>query len=206
VRLALPAAAFALTACFLGIAGCANLGSGGSVVAPTPAPSATASAVACIATASAGAQIVAISPLITATPDPTYGVIAGYGLVASGNSNNVAAPIVVSPAATIQFFNNDDSSSQLRYSAVGIAGATAFPVPTFTFPPAAVLALGTQISKTATWSTGLLGGQCYSQAFTIAAAGTYYFGDYTYYGLANIRDVIVATSSPTPGPSPTATL
>lgn len=202
MRLAPFATALAAAACFIGVNGCANLGGGGSVVAPTPTPSATASAIACIATASANAQIVAISPLITPTADPTYGVIAGYGLVASGNSNNVAAPIIVLPAATIQFFNNDDSSSQLRYSAVGIAGATAFPAPTFTFPPAAVAAIGTQISKTATWSTGLIAGQCYSQPFTIAAAGTYYFGDYTYYGLANVRDVIVATSSPIPSPSP----
>ena len=200
VKLTLLGTGVAVVAALLSVDGCANLPGGSSVVAPTPTP--TASSVACLATASASAQIVAISPLITATPDPTFGIIAGYGLVAAGNSNNVAAPIVVLPTATIQFFNNDDSSSQLRYSAVGIPGATSFPAATYTFPPSDVAEIGTQISKTAAWSTGLLGGQCYSQPFTIAGAGTYYFGDYTYYGLANLRDVIVATTSPAPSPSP----
>lgn len=200
MKLAVLAPAVAAAACFIAVNGCAHL-DGGSAVSPTPSPSVTASSsAACTSTANAAAQIVAISPLVTATNDPTYGVIAGYGLVAAGNSNNVAAPIVVSPSATVQFFNNDDASSQLRYSAVGIAGATSFPSPTFTFPPATVAQTGTVISKTAAWSTGLLAGQCFSQAFTIAGAGTYYFGDYTYYGLANIRDVIVATASPAATP------
>ena len=201
MKVAHLAPAVAAAACFIAINGCAHLGDGGSVVSPTPTPTATASAaVACTTTANASAQIVAISPLVTAENDPTYGIVAGYGLVAAGNSNNVAAPIVVSPSATVQFFNNDDASSQLRYSAVGIAGATSFPSPTFTFPPAAASAIGTVINKAATWSTGLLAGQCYSQTFTIAAAGTYYFGDYIFYGLANIRDVIVATASPAASP------
>ena len=190
------AAAAAAGACFIAAGGCAHLSSGSLAATPTPTPRASATAIACTQTAAANAQIVAISPLITPTIDPAYGLIGGYGLVTSGNSNNVAAPIVVSASATVQFFNNDESGSQLRYSAAGIAGASAFPAPTFTFPPSAVAVTGTQINKTATWSTGLLGGQCYSQTFTIAAPGAYFFGDYTYYGLANMRDVIVATTPP----------
>jgi hypothetical protein len=189
------ASAIVVGACVLAVDGCAHLPGSMPSNAPTAAPTSSASPATCTATASATAQIVAISPLVTPTVDPVYGLIAGYGLATSGNSSNVAAPIAVPVNDTIQFFNNDESTSQLRYSAAGIAGATAFPSPTFTFPASAVNATGTQINATTTWSTGLLGGQCYSQVFTIAAAGTYYFGDYTYYGLANLRDVIVATSS-----------
>jgi hypothetical protein len=197
VKLIPLASLIAAGACFLAADGCAHLPDGSIPASSASAsPSATATAAqACNATANASAQVIAISPLVTATTDPTYGVIAGYGLVASGSSNNVSAPVVVSASATVQFFNNDDASSQLRYSAVGIPNVTAFPAATYTFPPAAVTQTGTQINKTTSWSTGLLGGQCYSQPFTISGAGTYFFGDYTYYGLANIRDVIVATSS-----------
>jgi hypothetical protein len=178
-------------------AGCAHLADGS--VAPTPAPSATASAqAACNPTGAANAQVVAISPLITPTTDPTYGIVAGYGLVSGGSAGNVAAPVVVAPSATIQFFDDDQAGSQLRYSAVGIPNVSAFPGPSYTFPPAAAEAGGTQINATSSWSTGLLGGQCYSQTFTIAGPGTYFFGDETYYGLGNVRDVIVATSSPVP--------
>jgi hypothetical protein len=197
VRALQIASILAAGACFLAVDACAHL-TNGSVpsVAPTPAASATALSAACNQTAAANAQIVAISPLITPTVDPTYGLISGYGLATTGSSSNVAATIVVAPTATVQFFNNDQSTSQLRYSAVGIPNVTTFPGPTFTFPPAAVNQTGTQINATSSWSTGLLPGQCYSQVFTIAAAGTYFFGDYTYYALGNIRDVIVATSSP----------
>jgi hypothetical protein len=186
-----------MAACFLAFDGCAHL-TNGSVpsVTPTPAPSATPISANCTQTAAANAQIVAISPLITPTTDPTYGVISGYGLATTGSSSNVAATIVVAPGATVQFFNNDQSTSQLRYSAVGIPNVTAFPGPTYTFPPSAVTQTGTQINGTSAWSTGLLPGQCYSQVFTVGTAGAYFFGDDTYYLLGNIRDVIVATSSP----------
>ncbi len=192
------AAAPLAAAAFLAAGGCAHL-SGGSV-APAPAPTASASpqGAACIQSAAAGAQVVAISPLITPTTAPLFGIIAGYGLVSGGSAGNVAAPIVVAPGATVQFFDDDQFGSQLHYSAVGIPGAGAFPSPTFTFPPASQTQTGAQINATSSWSTGLLSGQCYSQAFTIAGPGTYYFGDYTYYGLGNLRDVIVATSSPVP--------
>jgi hypothetical protein len=184
-------------ACLAAAGGCANLPSG-SVPAGSPAPTATAAATqgACVQTPAANAQIVVISPLITPVVDPVYGIISGYGLVASGNSSNVAAPIVVAPAATLQFFDNDELGTQLRYSAVGIPGVKAFPSPGFTFPPSSTAQSGTQINATSAWSTGLLSGQCYSQTFTIAAPGTYFFGDDNYYSLGNLRDVIVATSSP----------
>ncbi len=192
--------AFALVAgasLVTGIGGCAHLTSGsGPVVTPTPVMSPTPSAAPCLGVAAPGAQIVAMSPLITPVNDPTYGIIAGYGLVVGGAVSNFATPIVVTPSSTVQFFDNDQSGSQLRYSAVGIPQVTAFPSPSFTFPPSASTQTGSVITNATTWSTGLLGGQCYSQVFTIAAAGTYYFGDYNYYGLGNIRDVIIATASP----------
>jgi hypothetical protein len=180
-------------ACLMAAGGCAHLTTGsGAVVVPTPAASASPTAAPCNAQASAGAALVVVSPLITPIVDPTYGLISGYGPVTNGNANNVAAPILVTPSSTVQFFNNDVSNSQLRYSAVGIPGVNAFPAPTYTFPPSAIAQTGTQINGTTVWYTGLLGGQCYSQIFTVAGVGTYYFGDFTYYGLANVRDVIVA--------------
>jgi hypothetical protein len=198
VKLLPFAVAFAAGATFVaGVGGCAHL-QGGSVpvVTPTPSVTSTPSAAPCVLTPAANAQIVAMSPLITPVNDPTYGIIAGYGLVVNGSVANYAAPIVVTPSSTVQFFDNDETGSQLRYSAVGIPGVTAFPSPSFTFPPAATAQTGSVINGTTTWSTGLLAGQCYSQPFTINAAGTYFFGDYNYYGLGNIRDVIVATASP----------
>lgn len=189
-----------VVASFLAFDGCAHLSGGsGPSVTPTPTPSPTAIAATCVQTAAANAQIVAISPLITPTIDPTYGIIGGYGLATTGSSSDVAAPIVVAPSATVQFFDDDQTGSQLHYSAAGIPDVTAFPSPSFTFPPSAATQTGTQINATSSWSTGLLSGQCYSQAFTLSGAGPFFFGDYTYYGLANIRDVIVvATSTPVP--------
>lgn len=199
MRFAPLAYALACGACFVAVDGCAHLPSGGvPALTPSPVVSATPTQAACLQSAAANAQIVAISPLITPTIAPIYGLIGGFGLVSNGNANNISAPIVVAPSATVQFFNNDLVGSQLRYSAAGIPNVNAFPSPTYTFPPSAAAPSGSQINATSTWSTGLLGGQCYSQTFTIAGAGTYYFGDVTYYGLANLRDVIVATASPTP--------
>jgi hypothetical protein len=197
VRLAPLAVVLAAASTLAATGGCANLKYGSAaVVTPTPAVTSTPTSGPCNATPTVGAQLIAISPLITPTSDPTYGVVAGYGLSTNGNVSNVAAPIVVSPSATIQFFDNDVSNSQLHYSAAGIPNVSAFPSPSFTFPPAATAATGTVINATTTWSTGLLSGQCYSQAFTIKAPGVYYFGDVNYYALGNLRDVIVATSSP----------
>ena len=189
------AAALALGASFVALGGCAHLPNG-SVPSPTPTPSATSTPTPapCTQTAAPNAKLVVVSPLITPTTDPTYGVIGGYGLVTNGNSSNVAAIVNVPSGATVQFFNNDQFISQLRYSAVGIPGVSAFPSPTYTFPPSSVTQIGTQITSTSTWSTGLLAGQCYSPSFSVAGPGAYFFGDYNYYGLANIRDVIVVAS------------
>ena len=196
MRILQLASALAASACFLAVDGCAHL-TGGSVLSATPTPTASATGIsaACTETAAANTQIVAISPLITPAIDPVYGLISGYGLATTGSSGNVATTIVVAPGATVQFFNNDQSSSQLRYSAVGIPGVTAFPGPTYTFPPSAVTQTVSQINATSTWSTGLLPGQCYSQVFTVSGTGAFFFGDYTYYALGNIRDVIVSTTS-----------
>jgi hypothetical protein len=185
------------TSLIVAMGGCAHpqYGSVPSVT-PTPVVTATPSAAPCVLTPTVGAQIVAISPLITQVTDPTFGIVGGYGLVVNGNVGNTSAPIYVTPSSTIQFFDNDQTGSQLRYSAVGIPGVSAFPAPTYTFPPAAINQTGTAITNASTWSTGLLAGQCYSQPLTIAGSGTYFFGDYNYYALGNLRDVIVATASP----------
>jgi hypothetical protein len=189
-------ALFAGGACFVALGGCAKESYGGvASVLPTAFPSPASSSAACQQAATANAQVIAISPLITPTNNPAYGIIAGYGPVTGGSAANVAAPILVLPGATVQFFDNDQLGSQLTYSAAGIPNVTAFPSPSYTFPPSAIAATGNQISASTVWSTGLLAGQCYSQIFTVPSAGTYYFGDYTYYGLGNVRDVIVAATA-----------
>jgi hypothetical protein len=191
----------ALGALFAALGGCAHITYSSPPMTPTPTPTPTPSTAPSSApcrSANPGAQIIAITPQITATLDPAYGLINGYDLVQNYNVSNVAAVVALLPADTVQFFNNDASTSDLRYSAVGIPQVTAFPNPlTFIFPVAAAQPIGAQINSGTSWSTGLLAGQCYSQVFTIAAKGTYYFGDYTYYSLANIRDVLlVSTSAP----------
>ncbi len=191
--------ALAALAFVAALGGCAHLTYNNTPGTGTPTPSPTGSsgptAVPCNSTPTTGAQIVAIWPQIAATSVPPYGTIYGYGLITSGQVGTVASVITLLPADVVQFFNNDSLGSTNTYSAVGIPNVSAFPAPSYTFPPAATSPTGTQINSTTSWSTGLLGPQCYSQAFTIAKAGTYFFGDYNYYSLVNLRDVLVASTS-----------
>ena len=66
---------------------------------------------------------------------------------------------------------------------------------TLTFPKSARSPIGNVITQ-ALWSTGRLVSQpgvaCFSQTFTLTV-GTFYFGDYDYYNLTNMRDVLVVT-------------
>jgi hypothetical protein len=117
---------------------------------------------------------------ITATPDPTYGVINGYSLISADGTtySNVAQPITVHTGDTVQFVNVEPgpgpSQSPIQHSAVSLQGST-FPVapiataaPTATasstasaspsavptvFPATAQDAIGSMIS-TQLWSTG----------------------------------------------------
>jgi hypothetical protein len=87
-------------------------------------------------------------------------------------------------------------------TATASASASATPVPGSTlFPSTAQAPIGTAISNLL-WSTGRVDASstdtlCYSQSFSTPTQGTYAFGDYDYYFLTNMRDVIVVTSAAT---------
>ena len=140
----------------------------------------------------------------TATADPTYGIIDGFTdqYDAFGAPSQVANVVTLPPSTLLQFVNLEplpNEPPEILHS--GAALPTAFPSPSFTFPPSEQVALGTQVS-TQPWSTGpvgqVLGSSeiCYSQTFTLPAGpGVFAFGDLQYFGLSNMRDVIVVSGS-----------
>jgi hypothetical protein len=191
-------AAFALLALAAATAGCAHLVGGGAPPGPTPVPSSTPAP---CGTPVPGALFVAMASYITATTDPTYGLINGYALVAQdGTYSNVAQPIRVRPGDSVQFVDVEPSTltgqPSVEHSAAGLQSGASFPAATF--PPAAQVATGTVIGN-GSWSTGRVPALpttlCYSQAFGTPAAGTFSFGDLDFYTTTNMRDVIVVTPS-----------
>jgi hypothetical protein len=136
--------------------------------------------------------------------DPTYGTINGYtDQFVGGLPASLANVILVNSSAIIQFVNLEPlpaSTPQIvNHSAAAVP--TAFPSPSYTFPPQEEVALGSQVSSSP-WSTGPVtqdlvnGFICYSQPFTVPAGPAIYpFGDLTYFGLSNTRDVIVVSAS-----------
>jgi len=126
---------------------------------------------------------------VTATIDPTYGVINGYTSVdSSGTFGTVATVINARTTDVVQFANGESSGiTAILHSAVGFPSA-AFPPAPNAFPVMDQQPLAMIISS-GPWSTGRLQSGCFSQAFALTV-GTYYFGDYDYYNLANMRDVI----------------
>ena len=148
-------------------------------------------------------EFVAMTSTATATSDPTYGVIDGYtDQYPSGFPSQVANVITVAPSTLVQFVNLEPLPLQppsINHSAAALP--TAFPSPSYTFPPNEMTPLGTEIS-TQPWSTGAVGqdlsGQniCYSQTLAAPTApGVYPFGDLEYFGLSNMRDVIVVSGN-----------
>jgi hypothetical protein len=141
-----------------------------------------------------------------------YGTINGYAVVENNQFPLEATLInqwmtgsgVTQPITTknlLQFVNVDSSGSV--HSAVGFS-TKAFPPTPYTFPTADVAPVGSTIGSKTAWSTGRVEAtsgseeQCYSQTYALTAAGSYYFGDYDYYNLSNVRDVVVVA---TPGAS-----
>ena len=148
-------------------------------------------------------EFIAMTSTATATSDPTYGVIDGYtDQYPDGFPSQVANVIMIAPSTLVQFVNLEPLPFQppaINHSAAALP--TAFPSPSYTFSPAEMTPLGTVIS-TQPWSTGAVGqdlsGQniCYSQTLTAPTApGVYPFGDLEYFGLSNMRDVIVVAGS-----------
>ncbi|MGP6158969.1 MAG: hypothetical protein ACLPYS_15920 [Vulcanimicrobiaceae bacterium] len=135
---------------------------------------------------------VAMVSFITASTDPTYGVINGYAIATNGAVPVSAALISVPSGSALQFVNGETPSTpSINHSAVGFPGVSAFPPVPFTFPSADAQAVGSQISGSNAWSTGIIAPNCYSQTFIVGGAGPYFFGDDTYYNESNTRDVIV---------------
>lgn len=215
----------ALASLIAAAAGCGG-GQSGIIVGPGPTPTGGASPTpAPCGTPIANGVFVAMASYITATTDPTYGLINGYALVATdGTYSNVAQPIRVRPGDVLQFVNVEPapaaSQPPIQHSAVSLQGAsfpaaTPSPVssaspgatpspavtPTPIFTSGAQSPIGSSIS-TALWSTGRVPASatdtlCYSQSFTTPVQGTYAFGDYDYYLATNMRDVIIVTSTAT---------
>lgn len=184
------------------LASCAHLPAG-SLPGPTPSPLDSSSptplpsgSAACNTQATTTTVLVAMSSGISATPDPRYGTINGYTILgSSGTVGTVATVIPAHRNDILQFVNAEAGSSPIFHSAVGFPSG-AFPSVPYSFPVAAQKPVGTAIS-TALWSTGRVapspdGGItfCFSQQFTLQT-GTFYFGDFDYYNLSNMRDVIV---------------
>lgn len=175
---------------------------------PSPSPGASTSPIPCGSPAINATEFIAMTSTATATMDPTYGAINGYtDQFIGGVPSSIANVIQVNSSAIIQFVNLEplpQSTPQIiNHSAAALP--TAFPSPSYTFPPEELGPLGSQIS-TQPWSTGPVTQDlspffliCYSQPFTLPTGpGVYPFGDLTYFGLSNARDVIaVSASAPT---------
>lgn len=153
---------------------------------------------------------IAMTSTATATDDPNYGVINGFtDVYDSFNApSNVANVILARPSDVIQFVNLEPlgpspspstTPSIIDHSGAALPGS--FPSPSYTFPPQETSQLGSVISSQP-WSTGPIGqdfsGQtvCYSQSFTLPSSnGTFYFGDLHFFGLSNMRDLVVVSTS-----------
>lgn len=165
---------------------------------PTPTPSGACQS------QNLNAQIVEISPDITATTDPTYGSIGESALAPANGFPTVASVIRLTSADVVQFANVDGANVD---SAVGL-GTSGFPSTPHTFPSGAQNPIGTALGA-GTWSTGRLSvptgsTPCFSQTFSLPQVGTgqtvsVYFGDLDRYnsipnGTA-YRNVVVVTAA-----------
>ena len=158
-------------------------------VSPSPSPS--GSAPPCGQEAPGVAVLIVIAAVVTAVNNPQFGVINGYTTVnPDGTFGNVASVISARQTNIIQFVNGElNGPGTILHSAVGFPNATAFPTVPYSFPAESQTQIGNAISQSL-WSAGRLARLCFSQAFT-AAPGTYFFGDFDFCNLNNMRDVIV---------------
>lgn len=191
------------------VVGCAHANSvgvpdpRGSSTPGGPSPSPSGSPVPCGSPDPNVFEFIAMTSTATATKDPNYGVVNGYtDQYIDGVPSQVANVITVASSTLIQFANLEPLPLQppeIVHSAAALP--TAFPSPSYTFPPVEQAPLGTKISAQP-WSTGPVGQDlvtfniCYSQTFTLPTGpGAYAFGDLTYFGLSNMRDVIIVSGS-----------
>jgi hypothetical protein len=217
-RVTTPVRAWTALILTASVAACTKLDLGGGSTTPTPFPSVTTSPTtgptpnACNTPSTiANTVLVAMGNLIGPVSIAPYGTINGYAVVENNQFPTQATLInqwmsgsgVIQSITTknlLQFVNVDTAGSV--HSAVGFT-TKAFPPTPYTFPTADVAPIGSTIGSKTPWSTGRVAAaaastsQCYSQTFSLTAAGSYYFGDYDFYNLSNVRDVlIVVTPSP----------
>jgi hypothetical protein len=179
---------------------------------PTGSASPTPSPVACNTPDVTNPNVifVAMASGISAVKDSVYGTINGYGAVDANGIPPLQAAVVkqwtdstgathpVTPQDTLQFFNAESAGSPVLHSAYGFSG-NAFPSAPFSFPSPAPSPTGSILSRNA-WFTGRIGSPidttCFSREFSLKM-GSFYFGDYDYYNLSTLRDVVVV-STPSP--------
>jgi hypothetical protein len=161
-------------------------------VSPSPLPS--SSPAACGNFVSSTTAFIVMSFEIAPVTASPYGSIYGYAL-ANGNGTFPFTAQVINLKTTdvIQFFNADNASTTTPlHSAVGLPQAnppaSPFPAIPYSFPLAMQQPMGLTIT-TVPWSSGRLTPGCYSQQFTLSH-GIFLFGDYDYYDLINMRDVM----------------
>jgi len=192
--------------CAVALAACERAGAGytnpsdDSSASPAPSASASLAPSTCVTSPSASV-LVGISSGFGEYLDPTFGQLAGYADVTTSEPA-LAGAVTATTSDTVQFVNLE--SAAVEHSAVGFpaagSGASGFPAVPYAFPSAAASPSANTIIGTKFWSTGRIapsesGNPCYSQAFTVPSAGTYYFGDLDYYDtITSLRDVIVVTS------------
>jgi len=173
----------------------------GSSPAPTANPSAEPSGLCSITTRDPNATIVvSIDPDFAASSTP-YGTVFGYAPFdpTSGATQPPSASAIAATTGDLVVFANYDPGL-IAHSATGFLGVSAFPAEPYPFPSADASPVATTIS-TAAWSTGSLASFgntsatiCYSQTFSLPAAGTFYFGDDPLYNSpSSFRGVIVVS-------------
>jgi plastocyanin len=179
------------------LAACGGNGSStpstGPTVAPTTGPTVaptTGPTVAPTTGPTAQPQVIHIGFNHAETTDPTLGPVYFYATAASG-----PAQVIRVKTGSQVVFTNDDPNG-VTHTAGGF-GSVGFPV---SFDNSNRLTrAGTAIDGGTTWSTGALSQGQTSQAFTIPAAGTYYFGCGIHYSTvptatnSSMGDVLVAS-------------
>jgi hypothetical protein len=195
------AATLALLALAAAIAvACSNNSSTTPSVTPTPSTSPTATGPTPTPTAPAQ-YFVSIEYNASPTPDPTYGNVDGYGLMAglpTASPVPTSAPegiITVNANSTIVFLNFDKVTRSV--SLLGPANGMNWPS-TFTntcglscpVPPAGTSITSVEFSA---WITAASGTPNYSLVYSTGAVpGMYYFGDATnYLSVPSLRTVII---------------
>jgi hypothetical protein len=184
-------------------AACERVGTGYSNpgTVPSDSPSAVASTApgSCL-TSPTASVLIGMSSGFGEYADPVYGELAGYADVTTAEPG-LAGTVSATTADTVQFVNLEASSTD--HSAVGFPAVTSgsgFPAVPYTFPAVAASPSANAAIGATAWSTGRIlpatTDPCYSQAFTLPKAGTYYFGDLDFYNtITSLRDVIVVTTA-----------